>query len=411
MTWRSTYSLSLLAGPLVAILLMATGTASAAVKLLDTYYSPKNRERPLRSSTQFIILHTTEGSAKGSGEKLARYGEAHYMIDKLGRIYRVIDRKRVAYHCGRSMWSGRTSLDSCSIGIEMVGNHNQDLSAAQYRALRELLNELKRIYKIPDNRILTHSMVAYGTPNRWHRRSHRGRKRCAMRMATTSARHKLGLNRKPSFDPDVRAGRLVVADPALHKVLYGPDTTAQNKAAAKYSASDSNVIGPGRSAWDVARDVYNSADTLYIMPDGTKKNGKEITNWRAIPAGTKVITEGGDVNPIEKVQILNRGQSPSNIAGAEWNSPKTIYILPSGRSILGHELTAATAQSLPPGTRILVGYRIDGPITARRRAFDICGVAWNQADTYYLSPDGSLTTGTTINPSRIPAGTRIIFKE
>ena len=50
--------------------LLAPPPLHAAVRLLDTYYSPKNVERPVRSSTKFIILHTTEGPSRGSGSKL-----------------------------------------------------------------------------------------------------------------------------------------------------------------------------------------------------------------------------------------------------------------------------------------------------------------------------------------------------
>ncbi len=332
------------------------------------------------------------------------------MIDEAGRVYRIIDRKRVAYHCGRSMWDGRTSLDSCSIGIEMVGKHNRDLTGAQYNALRALLNELKRIYKVPDTRILTHSMVAYGAPNRWQPRSHRGRKRCGMRMAMNSVRGRLGLRAKPGHDPDVKARRLVAADPELHQILYGRDEARQVQAIQQYSAAESNVIGPGRSAWDVARDAYNSADTTYLFPDGTRKTGQEIKNWRSIPTGTKVLIGEGDINPIERVQTLQKGQSLAAIAGAEWNASRTLYILPDGRHFRGDQITLKQAASLPVGTRVLAGYRMDGPVTARRPAFEICGPGWNEPDTYYLLADGSLVGGNTINPGKIPRNTMVIFK-
>ena len=390
-----------------ALLLLLALPATAAVSLLDTYYSPKNRERPLRPSTRFIILHTTEGGARGAGEKLARYGEAHYMIDEPGRIYRIIDRKRVAYHCGRSMWDGRTSLDSCSIGIEMVGRHNRDLTAAQYRALRELLAELKRLYKVPDTRILTHSMVAYGAPNQWQPRSHRGRKRCGMRMALDSARARFGVGAKPGHDPDVAARRLAVADPELQRLLYSHDGT---RAIDRYVAAESNVIGPGRSAWDVARDAYNSPDTIYLLPNGTRKSGREIVNWRTIPSGTRVLIGEGDINPVEKVQSLASGQSPASVAGAEWNSARTLYLPPGGKWIRGDELTAEQATRLPPGTQVLAGYRIDGPVTARRPAFEICGPGWNEPDTFFLMPDGTLAPGHTVDPAKIPRGTMVVFK-
>jgi len=393
-------------------LLLPALEAAGAIAVHDTYYSPRNRERPLRKETRYIVIHTTEGPSRGSGNKLAQRGEAHYMIDEVGRIYRIVDQRRVAYHCGRCMWNGRTALDNCSVGIEMAGYHNRDISAAQYASLRDLLAELQRVYRIPDARVLTHSMVAYGTPNQWQRRSHRGRKRCAMRFAMTSVRARLGLTDKPARDPDVAAGRLVVADPYLHRVLYGGSSSEQARAAAQFAERESNVIGRGRSAWDVARDAYNSADTVYVLPDGSRKNGREIVNWRAIPSGTRVLLAGGDANPPETVRTLGQdGATATAVAGEESLKATTLYLQPDGRCLRGDALTAATVGLLPAGTRVLVGYRMEGPITARRRAFDICGPAWQEPDTYYLFPDGKLVSGNEVDAARIPSGTMLLFKE
>ena len=107
-----------------AALLLLAMPAAAAISLLDTYYSPKNRERPVRQATRFIILHTTEGGARGSLAKLSANGECHYVVDLDGKIYAIIDRHRVAYHAGVSMWNGRTGLDSCTVGIEIAHHHN-----------------------------------------------------------------------------------------------------------------------------------------------------------------------------------------------------------------------------------------------------------------------------------------------
>ncbi|MBN1558170.1 MAG: N-acetylmuramoyl-L-alanine amidase, partial [Lentisphaerae bacterium] len=202
-------------------LALALHAGTAAALDISNRYSPRNRERDRRRSTDFIILHTTEGGSKGSIEKIRERGEAHYVVDVSGKVYRIIDKSRVAYHAGLSMWDGRRNLDLCSLGIEVVGYHYRDITGAQYRALAELLGELQRIYRIPDERVLTHCMVAYGAPNRWHKEPHRGRKRCGLVFAQQSTRRKLGLDRKPAYDPDVRAGRLVEADPYLARILYG----------------------------------------------------------------------------------------------------------------------------------------------------------------------------------------------
>ncbi len=393
--------------------LLALVGALGAVTVSDAYYSPRNRERPLRKSTAYIILHTTEGASRGALEKLSQRGEAHYLVSEAGQVYRLVDQRRVAYHCGRSMWNGRTDIDSTSVGIEVAGYHNRDITAAQYRSLASLIAAIQQAYRIPDERVLPHSMVAYGTPNRWQPRSHRGRKRCGMRFALASVRARLGLTAKPRSDPDVAAKRLVVADPYLARVLYGGSAQEQEQAAASYQAvASSDTIAPGRSAWDIARDEYNSADTLYIFPDGTRRRGNEITAWRSLAAGTRVVLSGGDANPPDKPQTLGVGDAtPVTVAGSEALSSRTIYLLADGKFRRGSELTATTLAALPKGTRVLTGYGVGGPITARRRAFDICGPRWQAADTFYLFPDGTLHLGDSVDAGRIPRNTMVLFKD
>jgi len=281
---------------LMLLSLVVVSAVNAAALEISNLYSPRSRERARRKSTEFIILHTTEGPSKGSIEKIKERGEAHYIVDVSGKVYRIIDRSRVAFHAGRSMWNGQTNLDLCSLGIEVVGWHNRDIAPAQYTALRELLDELQRIYRIPDERVLTHCMVAYGAPNRWHKRPHRGRKRCGLLFAKRSTRRRLGLDGEPAFDPDVRAGRLVEADPYLAKVLYGSGQE-QETALAHYGGEPVYVIAKGRSAWDIARDRYDDADTVYVFPDGRQRVGSDIEDWTKIPPGTKVIMGSTERGP------------------------------------------------------------------------------------------------------------------
>lgn len=396
--------------------------ARASLSISSAYLSPRNSQRPLRKSTRFIILHTTEGGARGSLEKLRANGECHYVVDRNGRAYRIIDRRRIAFHAGRSMWNGVTDLDSCSIGIEIVGYHNKEFTKAQYDTLRKILADLKRIYKVPDQRVLTHSMVAYGVPNRWQKRSHRGRKRCCMLMADPARRRRVGLFSKPSYDPDLRAGRLVDADPELTRILYGrstgkavkQDTTRTGSAKQPQLAQpDREVIGAGRSAWDIARDLYNAETTVYTFPDGTRKNGREIKNWKTIPAGTRVsVGQTVQENPHERLLTLGKdGKTARELAGDEANAATTYYFRPGKKFISGARITAKELQTLPDGTRVLVGYRVGGPVDAGRPAFAVCGVRWNRPDTWYLMPNGNIVSGNTIDEKGIHCGAMVFYRQ
>jgi len=378
---------------------------------ISNHYSPRDRVRPKRDRSDFIILHTTEAPEEGSHKKLYEKGEAHYFIGLNGHVYRIIHRDRVALHAGRSMWNRHTNIDDYSIGIEVVGYHNKDITAAQYQALRELLDDLKRLYGVPDDRVLTHSMVAYGAPNRWHRRSHRGRKRCGMLFAVKSVRRRLGLNAEATYDPDVRAGRLTVGDPFLADVLYGA-ASERALGIAHFSAVHGDTIENGRSAWDIARDRYNSPDTLYTFPDGRQLRGTEVKNWKKMPAGTRVLlAQTHSDNPSETVSVIGVDAATAwDIAGDECSAETTVYFLPDGRVRHGNELGPDEFAKLPSQTKVLVGYVAGGRITSRRSAFDICGERWSFPSTFYRFPDGSVRSGNTINENSIPRDALIFYR-
>lgn len=395
-----------------ALGLLLLAASAPAVEYLDAW-SPRNAERPVRDRTYYIVLHTTEAPRDSALNKLRSSGETHYLVDTAGKVYRVMDPRRVALHCGRSMWNGLSDIDQYSIGIEVVGSYNKDITAAQYAALKELLLELQRTYRVPDIRVLTHSMVAYGAPNRWHPRSHRGRKRCGMLFATAPVRQKLGLRSKPARDPDVDAGRLVVADPYLARVLYGASPQQQEEAVTRLTGEGSNTISKDRSAWDIARDQYASAETVYILPDGTRKRGNEIRDWRRIPIGTRVLLgEEQRDNPTESVaEIGADAKSAADLAGEEAGQEKTIYILPKGEIKRGSELAPEQLAALPAGTRVLLGYAIGGQVTARRSAFDICGIRWKLPSTFYLVPGGKLVPGDKMDENAIPKNAVILLRD
>ena len=205
-----------------ALLFLAfLASGASAIDFSNRYRSPRNAERRVRKSTELIVLHTTEAPAKSSLNKLCERGEAHYCVTEVGTVYRIIDRDRVAFHAGRSMWNGKEDVDEFSVGIECVGYHDKAMGMVQIRAIRDLVKELQKMYKIPDERVVCHSHVAYGAPNKWQKKNHRGRKRCGMLFAMPSVRTQLGLARRPASDADVRAKRLVVGDDYLRRVLYG----------------------------------------------------------------------------------------------------------------------------------------------------------------------------------------------
>jgi len=404
----------------VAVLITAFGVAACAgeaaarrLKISDLY-SPLNDKRPVRPETRYIILHTTEGELQGSLRKVRQYGEAHYFVTPSGEVFRIIHHQRIATHAGRSMWEGRSTIDNYSIGIEVVGFHDRDITEAQYTDLRELLRQLKSLYRIKDENVLTHSMVAYGRPNRFHPNKHRGRKRCGMIFAHPDVRRRLGLIAAPVRDPDVAAGRLVVADPELQGFLYQPPTALT----ASTLSGDPMVIAKGINAWRIARERYDDPATVYVYPDGRRLRGNEITQWENIPAGTRVLFLEGEQEREQEfegfLEIGRDGNTVQDLAGELYSDANTIYFFPDGLIRTGAELSRTPAfrkllSSPPKGTRVLVGYVYGGYVQPRRPPSRIAGSKWNYPSTFYRLPDGRILSGDEIDDKAIPPRTLVFM--
>lgn len=390
------------------------GIVRPAALNISSRYSPRNRGRAIRPHTRYIVLHTTEGREAGSFDKIWKRGEAHYFVNPKGHVYRIVQKNKIATHAGRSMWEGYGPIDNYSIGIEVVGYHNQDISDAQYRALKELLRQLQSLYNIPDQRVVTHSMVAYGSPNRFHPYRHRGRKRCGMIFARDDVRERLGLTEKPTIDKDVEAGRLKIADQELHAYLFKQRYPEQPE---PVGAQDKPmIIDRDHTAWFLARDQYNSSTTKYLFPDGSTRTGTEISDWSKIPAGTRVVLEASEDGPgAEDFYTVAQSEPARNISGEAYTDKSTIYIFPSGMVRTGEEMnrgstTRKILETLPTGTRVLTGYVYGGHVKKNRSASWIAGRKWNYPSTFYYLPDGKIIRGDQIDDSSIPAGTLVLFQ-
>jgi N-acetyl-anhydromuramyl-L-alanine amidase AmpD len=343
-----------------ALLFLAfLASGASAIDFSNRYRSPRNAERRVRKSTELIVLHTTEAPAKSSLNKLCERGEAHYCVTEVGTVYRIIDRDRVAFHAGRSMWNGKEDVDEFSIGIECVGYHDKAMGMVQIRAIRDLVKELQKMYRIPDERVVCHSHVAYGAPNKWQKKNHRGRKRCGMLFAMSSVRAQLGLARRPTSDADVRAKRLVVGDDYLRRVLYGNVDTM--KAAYATSAPETKGAdgGNGLLAW--LRRGANKPDA------GKPDTGKVQITAKNPPDQKKLVP--APVAPVAPPQA----------------PPKSIAELKSR------------------------GYTFKGSVTKGVTASKLAGGRWNSKDTYYTIRN-KVIPGDTIDPAHIENGMGVWMK-
>ena len=116
-----------------------------------------------------IIIHSSYDALSGNFYSLEglikeyrQYGVApHYLIDRQGIIYRLVEDKNVAYHAGVSLVpDGRTNVNGFSLGIEIMTTKTDSPTQEQYAALQKLIDFLKGSYKI--KYVLGHNQIAEG---------------------------------------------------------------------------------------------------------------------------------------------------------------------------------------------------------------------------------------------------------
>jgi N-acetylmuramoyl-L-alanine amidase len=131
---------------------MASGDA-ALRKLRDP--SPRARE---------YVDALPPGFAATPPEAELGRASAHYLVEEDGRVFRVVDEDKRAWHAGVSFWAGEADVNARSIGIEIVnGGHDFGLPAyadPQIEAVIALVLDILRRRSIPAARVVGHSDIA-----------------------------------------------------------------------------------------------------------------------------------------------------------------------------------------------------------------------------------------------------------
>ncbi len=148
-------------------------------KRLDA--KPEMRTQPVG-----IVFHSTESHQapfeQAETRNLRRLGRGllgyvrqihayHYVIDRFGQVYRVVQESDVAFHAGASIWGdGQLSYVGLNSGFIAVAFEAQTdsetpLSAAQIHAGRVLTEMLRAKYQIASYDCVTHAQVSVNPQN------------------------------------------------------------------------------------------------------------------------------------------------------------------------------------------------------------------------------------------------------
>lgn len=172
------------------------------------------------------------------------------------------------------------------------------------------------MYSLPDHKVVCHSHVAYGAPNKWHRYKNRGRKRCGMLFAMPSVRRQLDLKTRPAYDPDTRAGRLKQADPYLQKVLYGSVDTMVAAYGAPKPVSPAPKLAPRIAAPKSDRKQAPTPSRPSAKAVVKKKASERASRVHVVrPGETLMVISGKTGVSMSKIRALNGLRSDRILVG------------------------------------------------------------------------------------------------
>jgi len=158
-------------------------------------YAVYKRRDPQLSSAEMhsgpagIVFHTTESNMapfepEETGhlrrisasllDMVRRNHSYHYVIDRFGRVFRVVAEADIAFHAGLSVWADQkytyVNLNNSFLGVSFEtqtqrGADDPEISPAQARSARILTDMLRYKYEIPAGNCVTHAQVSVNPAN------------------------------------------------------------------------------------------------------------------------------------------------------------------------------------------------------------------------------------------------------
>ena len=128
--------------------------------------SPNFDERDLPVS--ILVLHYT--GMQDAASAIARLSDpeakvsCHYLVSEDGKVVRMVDESKRAWHAGQSFWRGISGVNSASVGIEIVNPGHEygyrPFPEEQMAALIPLVADIVKRHNIPRGNVVGHSDVA-----------------------------------------------------------------------------------------------------------------------------------------------------------------------------------------------------------------------------------------------------------
>ena len=138
------------------------------MQFINKYKSVNFNIRKKGHKVKYIILHYTAIKSDYEAIQHLIYKKnkvsSHFLINKKGKIFSLVDLKKRAWHAGQSFWKGDRDINSNSIGIELDNTGHyinfERFTKNQIDSLIKLLNFLKKKYDIDNLNFLGHSDIS-----------------------------------------------------------------------------------------------------------------------------------------------------------------------------------------------------------------------------------------------------------
>ena len=151
-------------------------------------FGPIGTQSGLRTQPAGIVFHTTEsdqanfeenqnGALKRIGKEVLSFVKRnrcyHFLIDRFGQVFRIVEESDVAYHAGNSVWADSgaiyVNLNTSFLGIafetQTQPGDMPSANPAQIHAARVLTQMLRGKYRIPEANCVTHAQVSVNPDN------------------------------------------------------------------------------------------------------------------------------------------------------------------------------------------------------------------------------------------------------
>ncbi len=165
-----------------------TGIVSAALR--QPKWAPRSAEAPAGSPPDpaGVVFHSSENDPAPfrpeHNQWLRRQGQGllswvrqrrlyHYVIDRFGQVHRILEDHQRAEHAGQSVWADAdwvyVNLNDSFLGVcfeaQTGGAEQPELSEAQLRSGRALIEMLRSLYGLPVENCVTHAQVSVNASN------------------------------------------------------------------------------------------------------------------------------------------------------------------------------------------------------------------------------------------------------